>query len=204
MIKRAELWPVGIRWRPRRLWPTTQKSCMESIPEFRHQSHFPPHQLDYTYHIDIILKGRLITAVETPTNHVSLVDRMPRNSPQAVKGVSNQLKDKKKSAGKNRAFWITDDWVNYSLGSNYGGSTKCTTKKPCYTAKNPRRAHPGILRWPEWLKWLKVWFLCVKPQIANNLHSTEVVTKDVEKLKAMHPHALLTVEDLVAVVLMTA
>ena len=160
------------------------------------------HQLDPTYHSDNFLRDRLLTAVDIPAIQATLRDRMPRTSQQAVNRVANQLCDQSRSAGSNSACFIDEkSSANYTLGRSYGGDAKRETKKPWHNNKNPGGGKRRLC--PAWMRGVKGCFVCGEDHNANTRHSKDEVTKAVNKLKAEHPKALLTIEDLAAVMLMT-
>lgn len=61
-------------------------------------------ELRPNYHSDDILRDRLLTALNIPSIQVTLRDRIPRTSQQAVNRVANQLSDKPRSAGSSLAM----------------------------------------------------------------------------------------------------
>lgn len=58
-------------------------------------------KLDYSYHTDVIIRGRLLTAVDLPAIQTSFRDRMPRSSQQSVQQIYIQLSDKTNFVGSN-------------------------------------------------------------------------------------------------------
>lgn len=154
-------------------------------------------QLDTPYHTDNFLRDRLLTAVDLPAIQSTLRDRMPQTSQMAVNRVANQLSDKPGSAGSNPS-------VNYSLGKSYHGDAKRQHRKPWMRGRNNNGTWKGGHRLsPRWMRGIKGCFVCGKDHNANTKHPPDEVTAAINKLKAKHPQALLTVEDLAAVVEMT-
>lgn len=167
-------------------------------------------QLDPSYHDDSFLRDRLLTAVDLPAVQVTLRDRMPRSSQQAVNRIANQLCDRPRSAGSIAACATLDDSdgeanaeANYSLGKVYGGEAKGVPKKPWKAKRNGRpyrSRHPRKRLSPDWIRGVKGCFVCGQDHRASTRHSREEVTSAINKLKSRHPQALLTVEDMAAVV----
>lgn len=85
----------------------------------------------------------------------------------------------------------------YSLGINFGGDSSNHTKRPCKPGSN--KGGPKCVC-PEWNRGVIGCFVCGRYHRDNSRHSREEVTEAVNKLKARHPQALLTVEYLVSVV----
>ena len=136
---------------------------------------------------------------------------MPKKSHEAVNRVANQLCDQDKSAGSNISCVVDEEpepfEANYSLGKTYGGSAKREIKPPWRNRPNngnrPNYQPRGRRLCPDWMKGVKGCFVCGQDHRANTRHSNEEVKKAIDRLKAAHPKALLTIEDLSSVVNMT-
>ena len=106
---------------------------------------------------------------------------------------------------------VDDDLVsmeaNYSLGKTYGGGARRQIKTPWRNrpTNNNRPKYPqnGRRLCPDWMKGEKGCFVCGQGHRANTRHTNEEVKRAIDKLKAAHPKALLTIEDLSSIVNMT-
>lgn len=169
-------------------------------------------QLDDVYHADHFLRDRLLTAVDIPKIQLTLRDRMPRNSQNAIQRVANQLSDKLRSAGTNIVCSAEDDSTDqtkilYSLGKTFGGDAKTQPKNPWpsksrryYNKDEERRRRPHRQLNSAWWKGVKGCFVCGKDHLARTRHGKDEITKAIDKLRSNHPSALLTVEDLAFVI----
>lgn len=146
--------------------------------------------------------------MDIPTIQNTLKDRLPRTSHQLINRVATQLSERKESAGStitclsNSDNNINTDSVNYSLGKQYGGDAKPQMKKPWKTNQSTTRTYRRLC--PQWMRGVKGCFVCGENHRANTRHPPHEVTAAIEKLKSKHPQALITVEDLAAVVEMTS
>lgn len=170
-------------------------------------------QLDTSYHADRFLRDRLLTAVDLPALQTTLRDRIPRSSHQAVQRIANQLSDKKGSAGSTVAMIAGSSPIYgsgyenealYSLGRTYGGDAKRRVKTPWrkrgnYERRGGRDGDRQRRLRSSWMRGVKGYFVCGGDHRANAKHPRAEVTAAVKKLKDKHPTALLSVEDLDAV-----
>lgn len=176
-------------------------------------------QLNSNYQGDEFLRDRILQATDIPSIQTTLRDRIPETSQQAVNRIENQLSDKPRSAGSSMALLIDDngehiDEAMYSLGKTYGGEARRPVRHPWrgqrgnrgrtsqYRRAGDRGPHQRRLS-PHWMQGIKGCFVCGEPHRANSKHPREQVTAAINRHKAQHPNALLTIEDLAAVVEMT-
>lgn len=161
-------------------------------------------QLDKTYHADKFLRDRLLTSIDIPAIQNSLCDRLPRNIQQAINCVAVQLSDRVKTAGIEAACVSEDiEEANYSLGKTNGGEAKGPVKKPFKGRGSLGRA-PGRRLNSNWMRGVRGCFVCGQDHRANTRYSRDEVTAAINKLKAKHPAALLTVEDFSSIINMVS
>lgn len=105
----------------------------------------------------------------------------------------------------------SEDEARYCLGRSFGGDAKRQVKKPYkpggrykYKTRGDRRHGrangDGRQLRSSWMQGVKVCFVYGRDHRANTEHSPEEVTAAIQRLKAKHPSALLTVEDLHSIV----
>lgn len=84
----------------------------------------------------------------------------------------------------------------YTLGHQYSGDARRKVKTPWSnnTLQRARRFRP------QWMRGVKVLFVCVREHRAAQLHSPSEVTKAVRRLMDKQPSALVTFDDVDAVV----
>lgn len=165
-------------------------------------------QLDISYHDDRFLRDRLLTAVDTPTVKAALRDHMPRNSQQAINRIAVQLSDRKKSAAVAAACLVQGlNEVFYSLDKSYHGEARRQTMKPY--KHSGRKTYGGNSQGgngrrinSNWMRGVKGCFVCGKDHRANKKHPRDEFTLAINRLKAKHPSALLTIEDMHSVIMM--
>lgn len=119
-------------------------------------------KLDKTYHTDIFLIDRLLTAVDIPSIQTTLKDTIPKTIQDTVNRFTNQLSDKSNTAGSNSSCFVkfNKGEVLISLGKSYGGDER----RDIYVYKKTRmkyRKPEGSRLFPEWMKGVKGCFLCV-------------------------------------------
>lgn len=102
-------------------------------------------RLHSDYHKDKYLKDKPMPAVDIPSIHVALRDRIPRTAQQLAKRIANSLSEKARTAGSSAAHYIRSSEVEdlnhamYTIRQRYCGAARGSVKR--LGNKGPRESY---------------------------------------------------------------
>lgn len=163
-------------------------------------------QLSKSYQGDLYLRDRLQEAIYIPHIPDFFKDRPERSTQDLINRVGNKLSHRSKPSGDVFVNWAlrdesdSENMALYGLGHKYGGSAlrptksfiKNKAKRGGINGRGAMNGRPRSYSRPRWIRGVKVCFVCKTDHRANEHHSREEFTAEINKLKSKLPTAFLT------------
>lgn len=161
-----------------------EKSELQVFREFCDNLSSLQRQLHSSYHNDLFLRDQLMVAADIEDIKRLLMDKIPNSSHEAMQRIAARLSSEPRSAGVNNVLSDSEDELNYSIGSRYGGKARKHLK-----GYKSRKKKSSLSRK---LASISVCWVFKGQHRARDNHSQKEVMEAVNRIKETKPDSTFT------------